>query len=332
VRDVEKFDKWFSWRPDCTGKMGLSPLQKCVASIRILAYGIPADAVDDYVRISDSTAIEALAKFCAAVVGVYEEHYLRAPTKSDVDAILAFNERRGFPGMLGSIDCMHWEWRNCPNGWKGQFTGRSGKASMVLEAVATHDLWIWHAYFGMPGSNNDINVLHRSPLFRSHVRGDFPDVEFIVNGTTYNMGYYLADGIYPTWPAFVKTIQSPITNKDRHFARVQEGCRKDIERAFGVLQQKWAVIRGPAYGWDRYHLKDIMKACIIMHNMVIEDERGEDLPHVYTFNGPDVTPFAGVTTEQRDFIAAHHRLRDKEGHHKLMKDVINHVWDKFGGQ
>ena len=21
------------------------------------------------------------------------------------------------------------------------------------------DLWIWHAFFGLPGSNNDINVL-----------------------------------------------------------------------------------------------------------------------------------------------------------------------------
>jgi hypothetical protein len=30
---------------------------------------------------------------------------------------------------------------------------------MILETVATHDLWIWHAYFGMPGGCNDINVL-----------------------------------------------------------------------------------------------------------------------------------------------------------------------------
>jgi hypothetical protein len=53
---------------------------------------------------------------------------------------------------------------------------------------------------------------------------------------------------------------------------MQESCRKDIERAFGVLQARWAVLRGPAYGWDRNRLTEIMTACIIMHNMIVEDE------------------------------------------------------------
>jgi len=35
--------------------------------------------------------------------------------------------------------------------------------ALILEAAASNDLWIWHA-FGMPGFYNDINVLHRSPF------------------------------------------------------------------------------------------------------------------------------------------------------------------------
>jgi hypothetical protein len=65
---------------------------------------------------------------------------------------------------------------------------------MILEAVASHDLWIWHAYFGLPGSCNDINVLQRSPVFSAYARGETPPVEFTVNGHAYDMGYYLADG------------------------------------------------------------------------------------------------------------------------------------------
>jgi hypothetical protein len=53
-----------------------------------------------------------------------------------------------------------------------------------------------------------------------------------------------------------------------------KGARKDIERAFRVLQARWGVNHGPAYGWDRERLSDIMTACIIMHNMIVEDERG----------------------------------------------------------
>jgi hypothetical protein len=73
------------------------------------------------------------------------------------------------------------------------FTGRGKHPTMILETVASYDLWIWHAYFGMPGSCNDINVLQRSNLFDSHLTGDSPLVTFSVNGHTYNMGYCLAD-------------------------------------------------------------------------------------------------------------------------------------------
>ena len=44
------FDPWFTQRPDATGGMGLSPLQKCTAAIRMLAYGVVADACDEYCK------------------------------------------------------------------------------------------------------------------------------------------------------------------------------------------------------------------------------------------------------------------------------------------
>ena len=53
----------------------------------------------------------------------------------------------------------------------------------------------------------------------------------------------------------------------------QESCRKEVERAFGVLQSRLAIIGRPSHFWNKHVLHDMMTACIIMHNMIIEDDR-----------------------------------------------------------
>ncbi|XP_038708508.1 uncharacterized protein LOC120003562 [Tripterygium wilfordii] len=65
--------------------------------------------------------------------------------------------------------------------------------------------------------------------------GHASTVNYSINGHDYIMGYYLANGIYPGWSTFAKTISTPQSMKNKHFAMIQEARRKDVERAFGVL-------------------------------------------------------------------------------------------------
>ena len=46
---VQREDDYFTIRCDATGLAGLGPLQKVCAALRILAYGLPTDAVDEYI-------------------------------------------------------------------------------------------------------------------------------------------------------------------------------------------------------------------------------------------------------------------------------------------
>ena len=143
------------------------------------------------------------------------------------------------------------------------------------------------------------------------------------------MGYYLTDGIYPEWAAFVKTICHPMEQKTRHFATQQESARKDIERAFGVLQTRFAVIRGPAYGWHRSQINDIMMTCVILHNMTMEDE--QELAHNIDFLHIGQLAVAYPNNPDREaFVAAHHRLHDRSTHFQLQYDLIEHQWIRLG--
>lgn len=63
--------------------------------------------------------------------------------------------------------------------------------------------------FGEAGSNNDINVLARSPLFDEVLEVRAPETKSMFSGKNYNLGYFLADEVYPKRATFVKTVPRP---------------------------------------------------------------------------------------------------------------------------
>ncbi|XP_042059328.1 uncharacterized protein LOC121803789 [Salvia splendens] len=146
-----------------------------------------------------------LRQFCNAIQDIFGREYLRKPNANECQRL---------------IDMHGTEWGNCSVAWKGQFTsGFKGRhPTKILEAVADYRLRIWNAYFGVTGSNNEINVLQSSHLFNDECRGEGPTVRFVANGAQYNRAYYLAYGIYPRWPVFVKTIRQPVWPKQSYFA------------------------------------------------------------------------------------------------------------------
>lgn len=264
----------FVQKRDALNKDGIHPRLRITAALRMLAYGSAADAHDEYLQMSDDSVLLSLKSFCEGIIQNFGEEYMRAPNEEDLKRIMHINAARGFPGCVGSIDCQHYEWKNCPVAWAGQFKGKEKKPTIVLEAISDGELWIWHYFFGSPGSLNDINVLDHSTTVGAILAGKFPpDVKFVVNFVEYSLPYYLADRIYPNWRLFVKTITEGETPEERLFASAQEAIRKDVERAFGVLVARFHILARPSRLWYRRDIDNVMKACVIIHNMVVEARR-----------------------------------------------------------
>jgi hypothetical protein len=142
------------------------------------------------------------------------------------------------------------------------------------------------------------------------------------------MGYYLADEIFPNWSTFVKTILKPLGAKRKYFASKQESARKDVERAFGVLQSRFAIVHEPVRYWDEKTLTNIMKACIIMHNMIIEDDGAINLGFDHE---REVNSFISVSyseiPELHNFFQTHNRIRDRATSSQLQENLVEHLWE-----
>ncbi|XP_047942960.1 uncharacterized protein LOC125189766 [Salvia hispanica] len=191
------------------------------------------------------------------VVEAFGDTYLQRPTADDCQSLMWMHEMvHGFPGILGSIDCVHWQWKNCPTAWRCQFTSgyKGSHPTMILEAVADHRLWIW----------------------------------------------------------------SP---------------RKDVERAFGVLQSRWAIVKGPTCFWYKEVIADVMYACIIMHNMIVEQEHGHVTDCVDDETGSSSSTATSLVTRglPMGFGAVLQRqasMCNQQDHTQLMTDIIEEVWNR----
>ncbi|GJX70372.1 hypothetical protein Tco_0307543 [Tanacetum coccineum] len=137
VNEVTNHDAFFRNNIDYTGREGISALIKCTSAIRQLTYDVNANFQDEYMQISEKTSRVALDHFCQAVMDIYGPEYLRKPKVTDIEKLYRHHEEKhGFPGMFGSLDCTDWEWFGCPYGFKAQYVRRDHGSNPFK------DLWI----------------------------------------------------------------------------------------------------------------------------------------------------------------------------------------------
>ena len=175
--------------------------------------------------------------------------------------------------------------------WAGQHQGHSegGQTSLILEGIADHRKYIWQLNFGDAGSLNNLNVLDGSSIVGSMLNGnlDLNIEEYTIKGNTRDWCYFLVNGIYLKWTTFVNTYSNPVEQEKKTFAARQESVRKDIECAFGIVVQRFHILKRPLRNWYVKDITNIVHAYVILHNMIVcyEEEYVGDPIQV----PPDVT-------------------------------------------
>jgi hypothetical protein len=137
----------------------------------------------------------------------------------------------------------------------------------------------------------------------------------------------LADDIYPPWATLISGYSSPQINKQRHFAKEQSRYHKDVECAFGVMQPKYDIMKGPTRLWSQEDLKYIVDCVIILHNMGIYYEQGmeelsiddyENATRANLDNNRDIPVV-------QELIQKHREVQSRPSNEQLKNDLIEHV-------
>jgi hypothetical protein len=100
-------NRYFQRRVNAAGVSSFTILQKVTVVVHMLAYGGPADRLDEYIHMGQSTILECVNKFTRTMVQKYGDIYLREPNVEDIARLIEVAEQRGFSGVLDSINCMN---------------------------------------------------------------------------------------------------------------------------------------------------------------------------------------------------------------------------------
>jgi hypothetical protein len=96
MHKLSETSPYFSERYDATGHIGLTALQKCTAVVRQLDYGMTADMINEYLKLEKSTNLECLEYYCADIIEYFGTEFLRHPTVTDAQCLLAKTEECDF--------------------------------------------------------------------------------------------------------------------------------------------------------------------------------------------------------------------------------------------
>jgi Plant transposon protein len=115
---------------------------RLILPLQSYAYGVPCQTFAPYYQMSPTFARDCCSEFDNAMIQCFQKEYRRLPTAQDIKNITSLHRKvHQVDGWIGSLDCTHTFWKNCPKAWAGSFKGKEEKPSLVLEAVADYLLF-----------------------------------------------------------------------------------------------------------------------------------------------------------------------------------------------
>ncbi|XP_057778460.1 protein ALP1-like isoform X1 [Salvia miltiorrhiza] len=196
-----------------------------------------------------------------------------------------------FKGCLGALDGTHIKVR-VPREDKPRYRTRKNEIATNVLGVCSPDMQFIYVLSGWEGSAADGRVL-RDAITRR-------------NGLVVPRGsYYLVDAGYTNGEGFLAPFRGQRYHlndwSDRHqpttaeelFNMKHSSARNVIERVFGLLKNRWGILRSPSFYPIKFHNRIILTCCVL-HNFIKNEMGG------YQMDDEDEIPLEGEDHNEDD--------------------------------
>ncbi|XP_077237218.1 protein ANTAGONIST OF LIKE HETEROCHROMATIN PROTEIN 1-like [Tasmannia lanceolata] len=232
--------------------------------LHIISHDLRNRCMKAYFRRSGETVSQYFSKVLDAIMSMSD--LLIKPPSPDTPPQIRANRRLYpyFKNCIGAVDGTHIR-AKVPFDTRGRFLGRKGWTSQNVLAACDFDLKFTFVKAGWEGSESNSRILG----------------ETLANerGIICHPGkYYLVDGGFPLLSHFITPFRKmryhlnefrsnmPWTAEEL-FNHRYSSARNVIERAFGVLKKRFAVLYGePMYPFPKQ--VDLVIACCCIHNFI----------------------------------------------------------------
>ena len=211
---------------------------------------------------------------------MYKKFVLDVPDSLNMNDHNALFSAAGMNGCMGSGDATNISMLNCPSWASISHKGfKLNLPARTYNLTVTHTKVILCSTTGHPSTWNDKTVVLYDPLLSGVKEGTkysdntFKLLEKTVNGdikeVTYSGAWFMVDNGYLNWSCTVPPVKNAVTYQSIRFSEWLESMRKDVECTFGIMKQRFSILR---YGVRMEKIKnvdEIWLTCCALHNKLI---------------------------------------------------------------
>jgi len=248
--------------------------KKVAMLLHFLAFGKGYRGTGLALGVSGSWSSEVISLLCKEIRKARKQ-FIRLPETTaewrEVEA--GFQEKRGFPGVVGAVDGSLFP-INRPADYEG-FYCRKFYPALNMQAVVDHRCMFMSIDI-RPGSWSDQKIWNASRLGRTLNRTIPPGTHMIADA-----GYAIRPWLITPYP---ETFDGAYRdNETRRYNFIHSSTRMVVERAFGMAKERFRVLKSCIDVEDVVKAVDIIVSALVMHNILIavgDDEISFDLPIV----------------------------------------------------